>query len=39
MLIFQSIPMLNGLSKSTALAQKWKNEIFREFILIYKWNW
>ena len=38
MLIFQSILVLNGLSKSIALIQRSKNAIFRMFLPISKWN-
>ena len=36
--IFERIPVLNGLSKSIALVQKWKSVIFRNFLLVSKWN-
>ena len=36
--IFQSIPALNGLSKSIALVQKCENAVFQKFVLISKWN-
>ena len=36
--LFQSIPGLNGLSKSITLVQKWKSAIFLKFLLIFKWN-
>ena len=36
--IFQSIPVLNGLSKSITLLQKWKNAVFGKFLLFSKWN-
>ena len=39
MQIFQSILVLNGLSKSIALVQKSKNTVLRNFLLIFKWNW
>ena len=36
LLIFQSIPAMNGLSKSTALVKKQKIEVFQYFLLIFK---
>ena len=36
--LFQSIPSLNGLSKSIALVQKWKNAVSLKFLLTSKRN-
>ena len=38
MSIFQSISVLNGLSKRIALVLKWKYETFQNFLVICKWN-
>ena len=37
--IFQSILVLNRLSKGISFAEKWKNAVFIKFLFISKWNW